>query len=312
VQLVASDPEGDPLTFGFSGPAVPDLAATAAITRTPDGQGLFTFTPVASQIGQQVLDLWASDGHHEDHVPLFIEVRQAAGVGTVPVFGSPLGAGTVLDLEQTDCLGLDIEVEDPDSTMLVLDQVPPLIEGASLMAAPDGRTGAWNWCPDRRQIDTSDRYTLRLRADDGDNPPVIKEFVIVLRRGPGDKCPGEAPVIQHVPMDVTTRLDPAIMAEITDDLGLGTQPYLVWATEAPGDPQPGRQRARGHRGADLLPLVRDRRRRRGRLLRPPHRRPGERHAPHHAHGRRRRGGGDLRAVLVRRAVRRRGRPVPAP
>jgi len=236
VQLVASDPEGDSLTFGFAGPAVPDLAGTAAITRTPDGQGIFTFTPLASQVGQQVFDLWASDGHDEDHVPLFVEVRQSAGAGTLPVFGSPLGAGTVLDLEQTDCLGLDIEVEDPDSTSIVLDQVPPLIEGASLSATPNGHQGAWNWCPDRRQIDTSDRYTLRLRADDGDNPAVTKEFVIVLRRPAGDQCPGEAPVIEHAPVDVTTRLDPAITAEIGDDLGLGTQPYLVWATEDPGDP----------------------------------------------------------------------------
>jgi hypothetical protein len=236
VQLVASDPEGDSLSFGFAAPAVPDLAGTAAITRTPDGQGLFTFTPVATQVGLQVMDLWVSDGRHEDHVPLFIRVQQAAGVGTVPVFSHPLGAGTVLDLEQTDCLALDIEIDDADSSSVVLEQAPPLVEGAMLDAAPDGRTGTWSWCPDRRQIETSDRYTLRLVADDLDNPAVTKEFVIVLRRRRGDECPGEFPVVEHAPTDATTRLDPAITAVISDDVGLRDQPYLVWATEDPGDP----------------------------------------------------------------------------
>lgn len=236
VQLVASDRDGDSLSFGFAGPAVPDLEGTAMITATPDGQGLFTFTPVASQIGLQVLDLWASDGRHEDHQPLFVEVRQAAGEGTRPVFTSPLGAGTVLDLEQSECVGLDLEVDDPDSSSIVLAEAPPLIENATLEPAPDGRSGTWSWCPDRRQIETTDRYTLRLVADDGDNPPVTKEFVIVLRRRSGDGCPGEAPVIEHTPMDATTRLDPAITAEITDDRGLGTEPYLVYATEDPGNP----------------------------------------------------------------------------
>lgn len=236
VQLVASDRDGDSLSFGFAGPAVPDLEGTAMITATPDGQGLFTFTPVASQIGLQVLDLWASDGRHEDHQPLFVEVRQAAGEGTRPVFTSPLGAGTVLDLEQSECVGLDLEVDDPDSSSIVLAEAPPLIENAVLEPAPDGRSGTWSWCPDRRQIETTDHYTLRLVADDGDNPPVTKEFVIVLRRRSGDGCPGQAPVIEHTPMDATTRLDPAITAEITDDQGLGTQPYLVYATEDPGDP----------------------------------------------------------------------------
>jgi hypothetical protein len=152
------------------------------------------------------------------------------------VFRSPLGAGTVLDLEQAECLALAVEVHDPDSSSLVLDQAPPLIEGATLEAAADGRTGQWRWCPDARQIAGADRYTLQLRADDGDNPPVIKEFVIVLRRRRGDGCPGQAPVIAHAPMDVTTRLDLAIVAEVGDDLGIGTQPYLVWTTEAPSDP----------------------------------------------------------------------------
>jgi hypothetical protein len=236
VQLVASDPEDDPLTFSFSGPAVPDLATTASITVTPAGQAIFTFTPLASQIGLQVLDLSVSDGRDDDHVPLFIDVRGASGSGSMPVFRSPLGAGTVLDLDQTDCVELDIEIDDPDSAQITLEQAPPLIEGASLSADFDGRRGTWSWCPDRRQVELADHYTLYLVADDGDNPAVTKEFVIVLRRRKGGDCPGQAPVIEHAPMDVTTRLDLPIVAEISDDQGLGSAAYVVYATEDPGDP----------------------------------------------------------------------------
>lgn len=236
VQIVASDPEGDPITFAFAGPAVPDLATTASISTTPAGLGIFTFTPLASQLGLQILDISASDGRYEDHVPLFIDVRDAAGSGTEPVFRSPLGAGTVLDLDNDDCLQLDIEIDDPDSAQVTLDQAPPLIEGASLSAAADGRTGSWSWCPTRRQVETSDRYTLLLVADDGDNPAVTKEFVIVLRRRSGEDCPGAAPVIDHTPLDVTTRLDLAVVADIADDQGLGETPYVLYAPQDPGDP----------------------------------------------------------------------------
>ncbi|MCX4244700.1 Ig-like domain-containing protein [Paraliomyxa miuraensis] len=236
IQLVASDPEGDPLTFGLFAPGVPDLEATTSIATTPAGLGIFTFTPLASQIGTQFFELSVSDGEESDSVVVIVEVRGAVGSGSMPVFRSPLGSGTVLDLDEDDCVQVDIEVEDPDSSTIALGEMPPTIEGASLTAAADGRTGSWNWCPDRRQIETDDRYTLTLVADDGDNPPVTKDYVIVLRRRKGEDCPGQAPIITHAPMNFTTLLELPIVAEITDDQGLGATPYVVFAYEDPGDP----------------------------------------------------------------------------
>lgn len=236
IQLVASDPEGDALTFGLYAPGVPDIDSTTSIATTPAGLGIFTFTPLASQIGVQFFELSVSDGRESDSVVVIVDVRGAVGSGTMPVFRSPLGSGTVLDLDIDDCVQLDIEVEDPDSPMIALAELPPIIEGASLSASADGRTGGWSWCPDRRQVESADRYTLTLVADDGDNPPVTKDFVVVLRRRKGDECPGQGPVITHTPMDLTTRLELPIVAEISDDLGLGSAPYVVFATEDPGDP----------------------------------------------------------------------------
>ncbi len=236
VQLVASDPDGDSLTFNFSAAGVPDLPTTTAITKTPSGQGIFTFTPLASQIGLQAFDFTVSDGRHNDTLTLAIDVRGAVGVGSMPVFRKPLGAGTVLDLDQSDCIEIDIEIADPDSTAVALDQQAPLIEDASLAAGADGLSGSWSWCPSRRQIEGDDRYTLNLVADDGDNPAVVKEFVIVLRKRSGEDCPGKAPAITHTPTDFTSVLDLPIVADIEDDLALGSTPYVVYATEDPGDP----------------------------------------------------------------------------
>lgn len=236
VQLAASDPDGDSLIFEVAAPSVPDLQSTTAITRSPSGQGIFTFTPLANQIGVHPFDFSVTDGNHRHTLTVTIDVRGAVGAGSMPSFRKPLGAGTVLDLDQGDCMDLDIEVGDPDSAAVTLDQQPPLIEGATLMVGPNGLTGTWSWCPSRSQIENHDRYYLSLSADDGDNPIVIKDFVIVLRRRSGEGCPGKAPFITHTPADITTNLDLQIQAQIEDDQGLGSTPYIVYATEDPGDP----------------------------------------------------------------------------
>jgi len=236
LQLVASDPDGDSLTFEIAAAGVPDLETTAAITKTPAGQGIFTFTPLASQIGVHLFDFSVNDGDHRFTLTITIEVRGALGTGTMPVFRKPLGAGTVLDLDQGDCMELEVEIADPDSTSITLEQEPPLIEGASLAVDANGLGGSFSWCPSRQQVENDDRYYLTLSADDGDNPAVVKEFVIVLRRRSGEGCPGKAPLIQHTPMDFTTKLDLEIVANIEDDQGLGSTPYIVYATEDPGDP----------------------------------------------------------------------------
>ena len=235
LQLVANDPDGDELYYEVASTA-PDLATTTAITKTPAGQGIFTFTPLASQIGVQLFDFSAFDGRFRHTLTISIDVRGAVGSGSMPVFRRPLGAGTVLDLEQAECMDLAIEIADPDSASVTLEQQAPIIEGATLTTDANGLSGTWSWCPSRAQIEGDDRYYLTLSADDGDNLPVTKDFAIVLRRRSGEDCPGKAPLILHEPTDFTTRLDLDITANIEDDLGLGSTPYVVYATEDPGDP----------------------------------------------------------------------------
>ncbi|MBE7454262.1 MAG: pre-peptidase C-terminal domain-containing protein [Kofleriaceae bacterium] len=234
LQLRATDPDADPIEYGFAAD-VPDIASRATLSRTPSGDGTFRWRPVAADVGLWHFDFTASDGDHTTTLPVVIEVRSAIGAETVPVFLEPLGTGTTLDLAVRDCLDLAILVQDQDSVAVTITQEEPVIEGATL-----DQTGpfaaSWRWCPTRAQIDAEDRYTLTLAADDGDNPRTIKNYLVVLRRPPPMNCPGDPPVISHTPMNVSQVVDLTIDAQISDDLGLKQPPLLYYATTAPANP----------------------------------------------------------------------------
>jgi hypothetical protein len=236
IDIYASHPDGKEITFDFEAAALPDRDATTSLGIAPDGHAVFRFTPRASQIGTQFVDFIASDGKNKDQLTILIEVRSAAGSGTAPIFRRPLGSGTVLDLQQADCVDVPIEVEDSDSASIALSAVPPLIADSDLSAASNGLTGTWSWCPNRQQIQGGDRYDLTLSADDGDNPPTLKDYLVVLRKRRGDDCPGEAPVIEHTPTNFSTQLDLEIRARISDDKGLKHPPIVLYSTQSPGNP----------------------------------------------------------------------------
>ncbi|MBC8072070.1 MAG: pre-peptidase C-terminal domain-containing protein [Deltaproteobacteria bacterium] len=237
VDLLATDPDGDDLDYRFAATGVPDLATTTTVTIAPDGHGVFTFTPLASQLGSHLFDFVASDGDHDSKLTIAIDVVGAGGNGTQPIFRKPLGNGTVLDLEQSECVEFDVQLEDQDSTSVVLEQLPPLIQDAELTSDESGLNGRWTWCPNREQLEASDRYDLTLSAQDApENPPILKDYTIVLRRRAGTDCPGEAPAIEHTVTDHTGLLDLAIEAHVSDDQGIKNAPILLYAYEDPGEP----------------------------------------------------------------------------
>jgi hypothetical protein len=180
IELDGTDADGDTLTYSVH----PDvmLNGPATITETPTGAGLFRWTPLAADIGSHVFDFTVSDGSDDTTVSITIEV--AAATGSAPVFREPLGAGRVVDPATEPCLTVDIVIEDADSTHVAIAQEPPVIDGGQLVQT-DGLTGSWMWCPTAAQIAASDRYTLVLSADDGNNPKTIKDYVIVLHQAAG-------------------------------------------------------------------------------------------------------------------------------
>ena len=236
INLYASDPDGDDLSYSFAAAGLENLASTASLTIAPDGHGIFALTPVASQAGSHIFDFTVSDGTYDTTLSLTIDIRGAVGDGSAPIFRKPLSQGLVLDLEKTQCTDFEIEVEDPDSTQVDLSQLPPTIEGSQLDASPDGLSGSWAWCPNRTQIEGDTQYAVQLSADDGDNPPTLKNFLVVLRRRSGADCPGAPPTIEHDAQDFSTLLDLPITARVRDDVGLKNPPLVLFSYEDPGSP----------------------------------------------------------------------------
>jgi hypothetical protein len=146
---------------------------------------LFRWTPFAADVGTHVFDFTVSDGSNDTTVTIEIEVRATAA--GIPVFREPLGSGRVISLAADPCTIVDILVEDQDTADVTIGEEEPRIAGA-MFDQVDGQTARWEWCPTPQQVAESDRYTLVLSADDGENPKALKNYVIVIagvRGGPG-------------------------------------------------------------------------------------------------------------------------------
>ena len=233
VTLRATDIDNDPLRFGFNADS-DDITARGSIESQGKGVAVFKWTPLASDVGIHAFDFTVNDGKVTTRQTVSVDVR-AATSGTAPVFRQPLGTGTTLDLTANKCVIVPIEIEDADSPGVTIGEEPPLIDGATL-GQDTGLTGAWEWCPSDAQISGDDIYTLTLSADDGDNPKVLKTFLIVLRKPTKPGCPGTPPVVQHASMDHSTVVDIPITATVTDDLGVKFPPQLLYSMTNPGTP----------------------------------------------------------------------------
>lgn len=175
IELDGTDVDGDALVYSVRADISLDNHAT--MTKTPAGAGLFRWTPTSSDVGVHTLDFTVSDGDNDTTVSISVDVRATSG--GQPVFRQPLGSGRVVDLGTTPCVMVDIVVEDSDSTDVTIAEEQPLIDGAMLNQV-DGTTASWTWCPMPAQIAETDRWTLSLSADDGDNAKQLKNYVIVL------------------------------------------------------------------------------------------------------------------------------------
>lgn len=174
ITINGTDPDGDQLTYGVK--ADISLQGRGMLTQDPSGQGVFRWTPLADDLGVHAFDFTASDGGNTTTETIQIDVRSA--VGAVPIFRRPLGSGTVID--PSVCTTVEILVEDADTAQIDITEAPELIEGATLSQV-DGVNAMWEWCPTANQIAAKDRYTLSLSANDNENPPTVKDFVLVLR-----------------------------------------------------------------------------------------------------------------------------------
>ena len=234
IPLSATDADGDEVFYTFSS-NVPDIYARADVSRLPNGGGEFRWTPQADDVGEWFFDFTASDGNRSDTITIRVEVRAAIGGNSAPRFVHPQGSGTTLDLAESACLELNVEIADADSAEVAIAQGQPLIEGAELDII-SGTAATWSWCPSERQIEADDRYNLLLTADDGDNPLRLHPYLVVLRSPLKPNCPGDAPVVTHEPADLSSLVGITIEAIITDDQGLKQEPLLYYSDTLPSTP----------------------------------------------------------------------------
>ena len=192
LELDGVDPDGDNLAYTVE--ADISLEGNATMTQTPAGKGLFRWTPIASDVGLHGFDFTVTDGSNDTTITIQIDVRAASG--GVPVFRQPLGAGTVVNLAMNPCVMVNVLVEDQDTAQVTIAEEAPLIAGATFNQL-DGTSAEWRWCPTSAQVAQTDRYTLLLSADDGDNPKAMKSYVIVIAGSGG----GPAIVINEVDYD---------------------------------------------------------------------------------------------------------------
>ena len=232
--LLGRSEDDAPITYDFRALGMPMLSETATISNAPGGFGLFTLSPTAPQVGSWYFDFIASDGEHEAIASVTIDVLASSGLGERPRFREPSGSGLTLDIEEDPCMTFDILVDDPDSTSLAL-TVEPELFGAEFLVGDGGFQGRWSWCPPDG-AEAAAPPKLLLSADDGEGPPSVKPYQIVVRRGDGEECDGDAPTIEHTADDASADGEVRIAADVDDDLGVFTAPAVAWSLTKPDIP----------------------------------------------------------------------------
>ncbi len=234
VTLTAHDPDGDPLSFSFAS-QLPNIQTRATLEPSGAERALFSWTPLASDIGAQPFDFSASDGQATATGTLVFDVKLGGESSSAPRFVQPLGTGTTLDFDKGPCLEVALVVEDDDSAMVAIAQEEPLLPGAKL--APSGPLAAkWSWCPSAEQAKADDHYVATFSADDGQSAKALKNYLVVLRHAPGSgkQCPGAGPAVSHKAEDVSSLVDVPVTASIGDAYGLKYAPLLYYGATDPG------------------------------------------------------------------------------
>ncbi len=254
LEVFASDPDGDALTFSFTltpTPAPRESAAGApALTPLSGSSALFQWAPLSSDAGSYTLTLRARDpsgASAEESVSLVVR-EEGGGGATQLVFESPQGAGVSVEVDPDGgpaCLS-DLEVlvkadAVPDSEVFVrLEDPSPA--GVALLPPAEvaGKRRALSWCPSSGDLLAQGRFVLSLyayRAGDEDHG-VRKQLLVRFARPNGANCPGRAPSIEHTPAEeVTGVADYVIRAQVLDDVGVKSPPLLAYLINPRVDPR---------------------------------------------------------------------------
>ena len=219
------------LSYFFQSSA-PGVETRGSIRTLPSGFGQFTWTPNVEDIGTWRIEFSVWNQEQLDSLSIIVEVRPGVTLSSVPRFVKPQGDGTFIDLETDPCVEVELELGGAIQENTIISEEAPTVAGATLTQTSNSKA-LWDWCPSKRQIDSSDRYTVVFGADDGVNPKVTREYQIVLKKQEEECEGGAAPVITHTPWNPTT-LDPVtITTSVRDDGRLKSEPLLYYSSTEP-------------------------------------------------------------------------------
>ena len=150
LQLEATDPDGDALSFGFAGP-VPKAAEIA------EASGLFSWTPVEGDVGQKHrVTFRVSDGQLSDQMDVNFSIIEAGGDGPAPPVFEPVKAQKAKVGELLSFVLVASDPNDDAVTFGIQDGAPPT---ATLTDA----TFAWTPAP----ADAGLAWAVTFSASDG-------------------------------------------------------------------------------------------------------------------------------------------------
>ncbi len=228
--LIASDPDGDRLTFKVDG--LPD---TAQVSPRTSNEAVLVWSPLITD---------TQPGGRRYEVEITVEdgrggrASQTFGVIAYPAFGIPsfvLPAGLVLNLATQDALELAVEVKDDDSLDITLEMTESP-EGARFQTA-ERKLGFFYWKPDDDQRKVAVHRAI-FRAIDDTNPPVLHVLTIVLLNAERQSgCEGTPPTVSHVALADQVASGPLrFTATATDTQSQVQAMTLFWNRGTPDDP----------------------------------------------------------------------------
>lgn len=234
VPLSVDNPTGLALEFIWSGPSLSGLDRCVQVVSSPSG-GEFRYSPLSSHVGEHEFIVQMNSSRGSQQQALRINVLPAAG--SAPIFLRP-GAGGAFDMTLNPLVSVDVEVRDDDSSEVTLQVVQGLPTGADwIVTGP--KSAQLEWLPTAQQLDASDRWPLTLEASDGQHEPTTHAYLIILRRGTKEGCPGDPPVVAFLSPDKGEKVGNKTGYEVTftatDDQGLRDAPVLYWTTEEQED-----------------------------------------------------------------------------
>ncbi len=198
--LVADDPDGDPVSFEVTG--APEGARIVrrggGVGQTDDVSGAwrFEYAPLASHAGPggRTYDLVVAavdgrGGRTEEATTLTVWPE-----ASVPVFLGPFAWS--LNLGRDDHLAVLVKVRDDDSAQVTL-TLRHGVEGARLDPV-DGHSATFYFRPRPSQVAAGAVFTFTVGASDGDHPEVLQDFAVVLVNADlFGGCPGSPPSAFH-------------------------------------------------------------------------------------------------------------------